>query len=337
MQQTQTYWNKIFKTAKELLELKPWEFLYETDLFGIKIPGKDDEYYISVMGNAGEVFALSAYQGRGTIGQFFQFIDEYSYTAPEELLLMQQVMLSFENQAALEEIEKKTIKSTKLSFPKDKTPNLRETIPGFVPKIPGEERLHDIAIIFEQALNVIKRAKDNIDIILPEDEEKVLIREKQPGKGGRWVEKFQKLSYQGKVVEAKLDINKVERLKKLQKKSQAIIIDVKLLPHPTLNEDNQAFFPFLLLFMDKKSQMIEHYELLEPKPSYEAMLSSVPAKILDFLIQMPAKPYSIDARQGVIGEAINELGKKTNIKVHVNKILPEINEAMEWFLESQGE
>ncbi len=65
--------SKIYLLADEIRLLAPWRRMYETDLFGVKIPGTDRVYFISIMGAEGAFFALSAYKGYPGFPQFFEF------------------------------------------------------------------------------------------------------------------------------------------------------------------------------------------------------------------------------------------------------------------------
>jgi len=48
----------------------------ETDIFGIKIPGTNRIYFISVMGSLGEVTAITAYMGERALQMFWELQDE---------------------------------------------------------------------------------------------------------------------------------------------------------------------------------------------------------------------------------------------------------------------
>jgi len=51
----QKTWDRVFSAAEKIKEMKPWEWMAETDIFGIRIPETERIYFISVMGSAGEV------------------------------------------------------------------------------------------------------------------------------------------------------------------------------------------------------------------------------------------------------------------------------------------
>ncbi len=38
---------RIFNRAKEFYEMAPWEYMYETDVFGVKIQGNNKIYFTS--------------------------------------------------------------------------------------------------------------------------------------------------------------------------------------------------------------------------------------------------------------------------------------------------
>ena len=58
-------WREIHRAAAELYSLAPLDYLEETDIFGVRTTITGRTYFISVMGSAGQVYALSVYEGSG--------------------------------------------------------------------------------------------------------------------------------------------------------------------------------------------------------------------------------------------------------------------------------
>ncbi len=49
---------KLYAVAGRIKELAPWEWMEESQIFGVKNPATDELGFVSIMGRAGEHFAL---------------------------------------------------------------------------------------------------------------------------------------------------------------------------------------------------------------------------------------------------------------------------------------
>lgn len=123
---------------------------------------------------------------------------------------MPQVMLSFEPDEELEDVEKQALKASGIKFPENRIPNLRKTVPGLLPRLPANEDFTELLVVFEQVLDVLKRAKNDIDLILPEDDESVFIRHK---KGGKWVDEFQPLIFESSAIKTPINLEELNEIK----------------------------------------------------------------------------------------------------------------------------
>lgn len=54
-------WRDLYEAAMRFKHLRPWETLYDSDIFGIRDPETGDTGYACVLGELGEVFAFCAY------------------------------------------------------------------------------------------------------------------------------------------------------------------------------------------------------------------------------------------------------------------------------------
>ena len=98
-------WGSLFDSAMRIKQLAPWEWMSETDIFGVKNPESDEFGFVSIMGEAGEHFGVALYRGYRALYDFFnlQFDEEQKqYEYPELLLEIPQIQASFEDRADLE-------------------------------------------------------------------------------------------------------------------------------------------------------------------------------------------------------------------------------------------
>ena len=56
-------WQALFEAAGEFYKLRPWEWMEDSELFGVLNPETGEIGYCCVMGNLGELLALGVYLG----------------------------------------------------------------------------------------------------------------------------------------------------------------------------------------------------------------------------------------------------------------------------------
>ena len=69
-------WRKLYEAAIRVKTLAPWEWMTETHIFGVKNPEKEEIGFISIMGMAGEHYAISVYLGAEGLYGFWGLQDK---------------------------------------------------------------------------------------------------------------------------------------------------------------------------------------------------------------------------------------------------------------------
>ena len=89
-----TNYKEIYELAGGIRKMEPWALMEEVDIFGVRIPGSDRVYYLSVMGKLGEWTAISAYRGLVGLTGFYRIQDQGDVLPPETILTVPNLMLS---------------------------------------------------------------------------------------------------------------------------------------------------------------------------------------------------------------------------------------------------
>ena len=65
---TNDQWRRLYEAAVLVKELSPWQWMTETDIFGVQDPETEEIGFVSVLGLLGEHFGVSLYTtpGRST-------------------------------------------------------------------------------------------------------------------------------------------------------------------------------------------------------------------------------------------------------------------------------
>jgi hypothetical protein len=109
-------WKMLFELARECKKLKPWEVLSDCDIFGLKLPWRDETVYPLVMGNSGEFFGLSVYRGARGLLHYFMTTSDMDPEDPVYLASHNNLLLSFLDREMLSKDDLSLMRSLGVSF-----------------------------------------------------------------------------------------------------------------------------------------------------------------------------------------------------------------------------
>jgi len=103
-------WSTLYLLANHINALKPWRFMYEDEITGVRDPVTGAIGFISVMGKLGEHYALTVYLGERALGQYLELSENGAGVTPEMVLEIPQLMLSFEDREFVEKEDRAVMK-----------------------------------------------------------------------------------------------------------------------------------------------------------------------------------------------------------------------------------
>ena len=326
-------YRKIYTLAGEIRKLAPWNWMYETELFGVKIRETGQVYFVSVMGSEGAFFALSAYKGYEGLMQFFDFQEHADTMPPETILTIPHLMLSFTGREELSGEQLASIKEAGLSFRgKGNWPQLDEIVPGYLPVLPGVSTLVDIPVILEQVIEVVRRAKKDPGCLFREGEsgDAILVRTPSvfPGRV-HWDDRYEMVDPEKESRKYHLTYSSgsSEKVSRLPQSRNILQIDLVLIPSPVKERGQRGYFPFALLLVEKESEMIPGMQTLAPLPDLHAMYESVPQKVLDELEKLKFRPGRIEVRSDILYQLLEKPLKLANCRLLKVKRMPQMDAA----------
>ncbi|MCF8372338.1 MAG: hypothetical protein K9H64_11990 [Bacteroidales bacterium] len=295
------YWEELLVLAAEIKELEPWGWMYESDIFGVEDPVTGIVNYVSIMGNLGEHYSVSAYMGEEGLKSYIYFNENHETLPPETILEMPQLMLSFEYRDRLQKEDYELIKKSKLKFRGSNSwPLFKQYSPGFLPYTlePAEQRT--MLYILQQAIEVAKRFKDDEEVIFhpdPEKEDYYMIRKPETKNNEIiWTDTFQEIVYPSDIIQSRVSTEMISSFNKMPLGSLIFAADLFILNHPTEEPGHKVFFPYLLLLVEKNSRMVVGTEMLTPMDGFDEMLSKAPETLLKFLLNQDAKPKKVQVQ-----------------------------------------
>ena len=134
---TMDTWRSLYEATNQIKELAPWQWMFESQVFGVQDPESGKLGFVSVMGQMGEHFAVSFYLGQEGLYGLWTMESSASDDAPvppELFLGVPQLQASFEDRSELRDKDRQVIKDLGLKFRGRQTwPLFRSYRTGFVP------------------------------------------------------------------------------------------------------------------------------------------------------------------------------------------------------------
>ena len=80
---TLAQWAELYEAARSIRQLAPWQYLWDSNLVTLMLPGREEPVYCSVMGRNGECYAVGVYPGYESIMEYHRMAraphDELSF------------------------------------------------------------------------------------------------------------------------------------------------------------------------------------------------------------------------------------------------------------------
>ncbi len=329
---------KIYRIADYIRQIEPWRSLYEEDVFGVKMPNNERIYFISVMGSNGEYTSLAAYKGYKGLSRFTAMQNDEDNLPLESLLTAPHLLISFTDREDMEKADLDAIKQSGVKFRgKGNWPKFDDTIPGYVPVFPEGETLEDLPVLLGQVAEILPWAMDNPELLYREGNKGQEILMRTPvRKSGKiqWENHYEVLDPKKAKENFKMTYrtDTCELVSKLQVKEMTLQVDLAIIPAPVKEKENKAFFPFMLLLMDKESGMILEISTMSPIPDLHSLYESFPQKLLEKISKLGYRPEKIEFRSDLLFQlAENALKKSWCMPVLVEE-MPLMDEALESIL-----
>ena len=170
-------WRKLYQAAIRLKETAPWEWMYETDVFGVHNPETEELGFASVMGMFEQHFALALYIGPENLTRFWAMQESEDSENPEHLLETHQLQASFEDRSELTNQDRKVITQLGLHFRGRKSwPLFRSFRPGYFPWYVEAAEVRFLTHAVEQAVEVALRLKEDPDTLNTPADDCYLVR-----------------------------------------------------------------------------------------------------------------------------------------------------------------
>lgn len=316
-------WKDLYEVAIKIKELKPWEYLWDMDIFTLFLPEIKEPFYFSVMGRAGECYSIGAYEGFDEFSGFMRIVESQDIPDHQMFRYQNNLMCYFGDRDELTKGELKIIKDLGIKFRgRNEWVYFRSFKTGYYPHTLDQTQVQNLTVLLRQLYmslrayiekgvkvdfekgNSLYRHYDEEDDLWYNYEHPLII----PNKNYIRVEITDELL--------------IERLNK-QKINKSIIEIDTLYLNAKINDKqyDRPVVPKLCLIADQRTGIILDQDMLSPE---DEEVQSVLDMTINYILQM-GKPKAIYVRDDIVEKLLIDLCEKTNINLKVKGKLKAID------------
>lgn len=323
-------WRRLYAAADQIKKLEPWEWMEETDVFGVQFPGTDEIGYVSVMGNIGEHYAVSVYLGDETLNKFWDIQNTpQTEENAERILELPQLMASFENRDMLEKQDQEIIKGLELKYRgKNGWPLFRSYRPDFYPWFLEQDEIEKLTVALEQTAGIAMRLEEDPTILNLKNEFDLLVRvPRENSDTPIWEDSVMELPPpEPFTLTFRVDHREMETLKRMPTNIRSAEVDFFMAPAGVAEPGKRPTFTYMLLAVEPESFFILGTELMQATEGLHQMWEEIPAKLVSILNKAKFKPKEIRVSSPRLYQFMEPVHKELGIEMSFHEDLPAIRD-----------
>ncbi len=331
-------WRRLYQIAMQFKELACWDWMYDDDVFGVEDPETGEIAFCTIMGNAGQHYAIAGYLGKEGLNCIKQMQEGPDPEIDADLGFSQKcLMCSFEDREFTKPQDRKLIKELALTFRgRDAWPVFRDFQPGLEPWYLTDVQCQFLTLIIEQAMDVANWCRTDKSLISSETEDRYLIRRSKKSRNGEltWYNEYQEIesspSYVSFVLSDEIKVNQLSKLSK----SRSLILEVDTFFLPNLiNDGERPYFAKACMIVDGKKGQILGIEMIRNTNTEGYKLLEYIEKIITSKQKRPAVVYVSKLETFYL---ISDFCKQLGIELDLRKHLPYLRNAKRGLMESMS-
>lgn len=324
-------WLNLYQAAIEFKKIECWEWMEDSDLFGVRNPETGEIGYCCVLGALGKVFGLVVYLGTDGLQNYLKVQSgEISPDDLDTIHFQDCLMASFDDRRSLKKQDLQVIKSLNLNFRGPNAwPLFRRYEPGYEPWFVNRPEAIFLTLALEQAKEIALRFMTNRGLLDPPAQGHYLIREMNREKEGWiWRDAWIKPALPKKK-EAEIpvvDEIRLQRIKKMVTQTEDILeMDFSHSPFLITGETEKPYYPYLLLCVQSRSGIVLKHSVANLKD----YLAAFQGEILNFMEEVRSLPREIRVKKKDSFRLLEPIASKLGIKLTLTKNLPALEKVKE--------
>lgn len=325
-------WAALYQAAVAFRDIGAWEWMYDSDLFGVQNPETGEIGYCCIMGNLGEHFALGVYLGSEGLAGYLT-IASGALDPPSIAVLHYQtcLMASYEDRDHLERQDRDVIKALGLKFRgRHAWPLFRSYRPDHLPWFITADEARFLTIALQQAVDVALRFRDDESLLDPRDDGAFFVRvPEQRAEGLHWSDQWltpAPLAASTHEV-PQVDELRIQRIKQAQPTRQGVWeADFFLSPTPIQEHKGaRPYYPYMLFWVEQRSGMVLPPHLVPPG-QHRAEFQSY---LLTLIEQTQVAPEEVQVLYPDPAALLEPVTDALGIRLRQVRKLPALEEARE--------
>lgn len=323
-------WKALYGAALEFRKIEPWKWTRETDVFGLYNTQNGEIGYCCIMGELGEVLAMSVYLGTEGLDGYLKL--QHGQIKPEDpdaLYIQNCLMVSYENKSFIEKEDMRIIKKLGLLLKGRRAwPLFRSYKPGYFPWYLSRDEALYMTVALQQAKDVCLRLKENNRLVHPHPPKQNFYLTRVPEvKDGCivWKDEWKEPApiKKGDSLNEPVDEIRTQRIKNSINQVSAIWeIDFFFTPTPVM-EKERPFFPQAIMIADHDSGFIHDMHLAQTSARWEEFID----KFLLCMEKTSVVPLEILVRKEEMAKLFKPYTTRLNIELSKVKKLQNIDNA----------
>jgi hypothetical protein len=332
---TEQEWRALYAAADQLFKLKPWEWMLDADIFGVRDPETQQIGYCCVMGNMGEHFALAVYLGDEGLRGYRQIQSGAFEQNPMEAMFVQDCLqVSFEDRDLLDKEDRDQIKALGLKYRgRNAWPFIRNYTPGYYPWFLTAPEVRFLTLALGQVCAVATRFADDPAIFDSPTKGALLVRELA---AGAWREIWHRpdLTPPPRSAAPPVDEIRIQRLRQTKlRPTNGWESGRFTLPQPIQDKPNQRpYYAVTALLVDATSGMILAPIIGTP----ENWRANYQNHVLDFIERQRLLPREITSTDAELRDLLAPICAALGIKLRAPRHTPMFEDARETFFQFGG-
>ena len=334
-------YRELCGVARYVQQDATWEYMEESNIFGVRDPETDELGFVSVMGALGEYKAVVVYRGVEALNGWREFNELLSEDpGSEEVRVVyrntSQIHLSFEDSTSLEEFDLEVIKNSLSKFP-DEKPQFRSQWPGYFPWFLTRAEARFLINVLNQTTRVAKQFYNDPNLLsLNETAEDryYLIRVPQiDGNKVKWTNRIQRIDGPtNQLVPLSIETRVIEELKSLPTGDPEEIALITL-PSKIGEPNERPRVLYALMVTNPVTGYVFGFEVLDATGGADLMYADVPGQVAAIWLKHQVVPSEVRVRSRKLVELFGTLCGELKVKLMLVKALPAVDEAKLAFIE----
>jgi hypothetical protein len=318
-------WRRLFEASLKVQALAPWGWLEEDDIFGVQDAVTGTVGFVSVMGMAGEHFAIALYPDAAALYGFWDLENHPDDITPERLLEIPQLQASYEDREMLNDQERRLIKQLGYKFRgRNAWLQFQSYRPGFAPWTLEGDEIRRLTDALEQTVEVAARAEQDLDILYADGDDDYLVRvPRQTETGVVWEDQVKRVTAPPPVVlNVKRDPALMAQAGKLPRKGLQIELGCLMMPGQIREKGERGYFGYVLLMVERSRGLIIGSDVLAPLPSLQAMREDLPMQVLKRLVALNALPRTLHVADERLYQLLEPMCAELEFRLKLDHRLP---------------